>query len=264
MKRVLTVLLFLVAASATAQVTVGTVGTVHTKAASTSDSWSFTMPTGSNLYLVLACTVGNSASVVTMNNYPTWNGSNMTLIGKTANASSPYDASYLWGIVNPTTGAQTLAYGSNVSTDFTCMAISFAGVNQSTPTTNYTGTTGNSTGDVSITITGTNSNDLFIDEVASDDNTLTCTGCPSPQTSRGNNNTLELLGVSTAPGSSSNQSMGWSQNTSAIWAHGGAVIQAAGGATSTPTATNTRNRIHIGDLIRTPLPVEVVSTRWKE
>jgi len=53
--------------------------------------------------------------------------------------------------------------------------------------------------------------------------------------------------------------------TSTIWgAVGVALKQSGGGPTNTPTATNTRNRIHIGNLERTPLPVQFVSTRWKD
>jgi hypothetical protein len=118
----------------------------------TSFSWTHTC-TGSDLYLIVAVFSYNNQGTLTA---PTYNGVTMTLIQSTALAG-PLNKLWLYGLANPATGANTVAFSFSISNSFVAsVATSYTGVDQSTPidvSATATETPGDATYNPAITTT---------------------------------------------------------------------------------------------------------------
>ena len=163
------------------------------QAASVSYSWSHTC-SGDRRFLIVSVgmlsAVGNSVSGIT------YNGIALSLIG-TQSAGMDVIRTEMWGLVNPTTGSNTIAVTLNSSTVSIAEATSWAGVNQSTPTEGLAGAGATNMGaaDATVDVTTSTAEDYVIDAVTSDDAAITAA---SDQVARANvSGPMASLGMST-------------------------------------------------------------------
>lgn len=135
-------------------------------------SWSHTVSTGSNRYLVVGVSMlsvaGSSVTGITYNSVA------MTFIGAVASVSGAI-RSELWGLVAPATGANTVEVTLSAALDSAAGAVSFTGVNQSLPFEAYNSATATNVGaaDATVNVTTVADNDWVVDCVATSDTAIT-------------------------------------------------------------------------------------------
>lgn len=101
---------------------------------------------GSNRILIVGVNIGSLAAVSTV----TYNGDTMTQIRSEDNGDSAHTS--LWYLVNPDTGTHAVQISLPIVTSVTAGAVSFTGVNQTSPIDAHNGATGTSdTPSVSLT-----------------------------------------------------------------------------------------------------------------
>ena len=131
-----------------------------TKVAANDTSWSHTC-TGSNLVLFVTISSwkngGTGAGATTV----TYNSVSMTKVANTP-ASNGAFYSEIWALVNPTTGANTIATSGIVSTTTKASGISFTGADQTTGVDIANSTTG-TTGSVTLALTLGATNEYMVD-----------------------------------------------------------------------------------------------------
>lgn len=140
------------AVSVNAAMTAGNQSDTHAVSGATSFSTTgLTIAAGSNRYLTAVVNWGNSASPASRS--VTWNGVAMTelVFQNNTDGGGNFTAAAIYGLVNPATGANTLAGSWTGSTDCYASAVCFNGADQSTGidaahTTSGTGLTLNVTG----------------------------------------------------------------------------------------------------------------------
>lgn len=129
-------------------------------------SWAHTVGAGANRLLVVALSLRHTGAQAAT--AVTYNGTNLTpLIIRTNNNNARVE---LWYLINPPSGTANVAITwSGASTRAVGGAMSFSGVDQTTPLEDPEGATGNSTAGsaVSITVTTTMRGVWVIDAVAS-------------------------------------------------------------------------------------------------
>jgi len=134
-------------------------------------SWSHTC-TGSNRYLTVGVSMlsvgGSSVSSIT------YNGVALSLIKAQASAVGAVRAE-LWGLVAPATGSNTIAVTLSASLDSAAGAVSYTGVEQTTPYEAGNSATATNVGaaDATVDVTTIADNDWGIDNVATDDTAIT-------------------------------------------------------------------------------------------
>lgn len=95
----------------------------------TTRSETFTVGTGDNRIAVVEVQVENGFTVSSV----TFGGVLMTLLGSNAQTIGTFNNTYLYYLVNPTSGANTVNINTSGSAFTYCMIASYSGVNQSTP-----------------------------------------------------------------------------------------------------------------------------------
>ena len=179
-----------------------------TSATGTSLSWSHTC-TGSNRLLVVGVAVGTVTSDASLVTTVTYNGVSMTSASKVHSNGSSNGYIQMFYLIAPATGANTVAVTNNSSADLAGGSVSFAGVNQSTPTSGLATNVGNGTsGSVSVS---TNVGDMVIDALCNGSGFASGT---SLQTTRwlinANSNSAAGNGASsTAAGAAGSVTMGY-------------------------------------------------------
>lgn len=144
-------------------------------------SWSHTC-TGSNRYLTVGISMlsvgGASVSSITYNSVA------LSLIKAQASAVGAI-RSELWGLVAPTTGSNTIVVTLSASLDSAAGAVSYTGVEQTTPYEAANSATATNVGaaDATVNVTTVADNDWTFDNVATDDTAITV---GAGQTSRSN------------------------------------------------------------------------------
>lgn len=140
--------------------------------AGSTSSWSHTC-TGSNRVLVVGVSMlsaaGSSVSGIT------YNGVAMTLIRAKASAVGAVRVE-LWRLINPASGANTIAVTLSTGLDRVCSAVSFADADQTTPVEGDNDASATNSGaatDASVSITSTTDNCLVVDCVATTDTVIT-------------------------------------------------------------------------------------------
>lgn len=153
----LLVLLCALASPVSAAVSKNSNSVAQTEQSGTSHSnTQLTIAAGSNTVLVAFLLTSGDPGAISA---ATWAGVSMTAIGNANNATSGRRV-YLYGLVAPTTGNQTLSFTTTNSVDTFIYAVAFDGADQSGGTTtfaNFTSATGNST-QPSVAITTANGN----------------------------------------------------------------------------------------------------------
>lgn len=151
------------------------------KTASASYSWTHTC-TGTNLGLFVGVSMlsvlGSSVSGIT------YAGINLIMIGAVASVSGAV-RSEIWFLPNPATGANSIAVTLTASLDSIGNAASFTGVHQAYPIEAFASATTTNVGaaDATVNVTTVSDNDIVIDNVATDDTSITV---GAGQTSRNN------------------------------------------------------------------------------
>lgn len=140
------------------------------QAASASYSWSHTC-TGGNGYLVVGVSMLSLAQTVTG---ITYNSIALTFIGA-QNSVTGAARVELWGLVAPTTGANTIAVTLSGAIASAAVASSYIGVNQSLPTESFAGAQATNVGAADATVNSTTvaDNDWVVDMIATDDIAIT-------------------------------------------------------------------------------------------
>ena len=144
-----------------------------------------------------------------------------TLIGS-ANASASGDASlrsYVLGVVAPPSGSQTATCSWSTNNYYLAINVSsYCGVNQTTPTVNFTSNTASNT---TPTITITNaSGAIATDAVDSNAATITSPTCTSVATDQAGH-----VGIAVSRSSSVNPTCSWTGDTSGPWVETGVSVQ---------------------------------------
>lgn len=144
-------------------------------------SWSHTC-TGSNRYLTVGISMlsvgGSSVTGIT------YSGIALSLIKAQASGAGAI-RSELWGLVAPATGSNTIAVTLSASLDSAAGAVSYTGVEQTTPYEAANSATATNVGaaDATVNVTTIANNDWTFDNVATDDTAITV---GAGQTSRNN------------------------------------------------------------------------------
>ena len=197
-------------------------------------SWSHTCSTGSDRLLLVAFHGPDAGDTVASVTYA---GTSMTLVRETVNAGANLVS--VWELVAPATGANTiLVTVNNAFTSAEGSAISFTGVDQTTPTEADNGSTADAAGAVSTAVTTLTDNAWGVDfctKEASSNGMVVDTG----QTSRVDIDASTLdYGISTegpvTPAGS--VTMGWNDDGSIFnfdWAHVIVAIKPSGAAAAT-------------------------------
>jgi hypothetical protein len=125
-------------------------------------SWSHTTGTGSNRLLLVTIDVfrsnGNPKTVSSI----TYGGVALTLVNTTKYSSNPQIISYLYYLVNPASGAKTIAVSFSGSTLAVGGSVTYANVDQTTPILLSSTNNGSGGGQVvSLTASGSNNKNLF-------------------------------------------------------------------------------------------------------
>lgn len=149
--------------------------------ADNSYTWSHTC-TGLDRYLVVGVSMlsigGSSVTAIT------YNGVALTKIGSVASVSGAVRME-LWGLANPTLGANTIQVDLSASLDSIGGASSFGGVHQTSPYEGFNSASATNVGaaDATVNVTTVADNDWVVDTVATDDTAITV---GAGQTSRWN------------------------------------------------------------------------------
>ena len=177
--------------------------------------FSHTVGAGSNKILIVGVSIDQTTTATVVNTV-TYGGTAMTRVGDTTGVVNTMRIS-LWQLVNPPSGsANVIVTPSTNNTAFIVGAVSYFGVNQTTPLGTFVQATG---GSGSPTVNATSAtNDLVVDVVSVGGALLgnSLTG-GAGQSERYNVNTAVLLGggmigaSSTKPGAAT-VTMSWKQN----------------------------------------------------
>jgi hypothetical protein len=138
-------------------------------------TWSHTVGSGSNRYLIVGVSYWASAFPVSS---ITYNGTNLTYLGGTNNN---VDGAELWGLANPASGTHNIVVTMSAGgMEIGAGATSWTNVNQTTPTGTVV-TAQSTSGNASLTINGT-TGDLIVDVLAHEDgNTAVVNGAQTEQ-----------------------------------------------------------------------------------
>ena len=220
---------------------VAIIGSISSAGSANPLSWTHTVPTGSsNVCLIVGITVSNGDGALGTVTAVTYNGVAMTQVATTADAfaDGPYTRAYLFRLLDPPTGANTVSvtFSGNLggSNGLVGGAVTFANVDQITPVSNSA--TNNSGGGTSTpsTVTVTSAvGEWTIETVAAAANTSL--GSPT-QTQQW---LILDVGGTTAGGSTAagatSVTFEWSMPTgNKIWATAALSLKAAAGAATIP------------------------------
>jgi len=188
-------------------------------------SWSHTIKSGSNRILIVALSTRDGSASVS----GVWYGSELlSQIGGQA-ATGSQNRTDLWYMLAPPTGTANVFVGLLTSKRVVASAISFTGVNQTTPLGTFVGATGQST-TASVNVSSA-PGELVLDTVTTngDANTLTANAGQTEQwdlfSGTGDLNNVRG-GGSTEPGAAS-VTMSWRLGASKVWAIGAVAIKPA-------------------------------------
>ena len=134
-------------------------GTATSRVQSTSQnyiSWTHTVAAGNNRLLVVTISAYNSAGTPATCSGVTYNGVTMTQKVTNVYTTNPQVRSYIFALTNPPTGsAYTIRGNFSASTVSVGGAVSYAGVDQTTPIQTFNSAIGSGTSpSVSVTVTG--------------------------------------------------------------------------------------------------------------
>ncbi|MDQ3195170.1 MAG: hypothetical protein M3Q32_02020 [Pseudomonadota bacterium] len=209
-------------------------------------SFSHTVGAGSNRVLIVGISIDRTTMVNVISSV-TYGGTTLTNIGNTAGSSNTMRIS-LWRLVNPAVGTANVVVTPSINNiKYVAGAVSYFGVDQTTPLGSFAAATGGS-GTPTVNVSSA-ANDLVVDVVAVGDALLGNSIAPGAgQTQRYNINTATILGGgmigagSTEPGAAT-VTMSWTQNGSlnGRWAIGAVALKPA-----PPTITKVFNPNTIG------------------
>lgn len=140
------------------------------QAASSGYTWSHTC-TGSNRYLTVGVAMLSLAQTVTS---ITYNSVAMTFLGA-QNSVTGAARTELWGLVAPSTGANTISVTLSGSIASAGVASSYTNVHQTSPTESFNSAQATNVGaaDATVDVTTVANNDWAVDMVATDDTAIT-------------------------------------------------------------------------------------------
>ncbi|HEY7634895.1 MAG TPA: hypothetical protein VH763_05100 [Gemmatimonadales bacterium] len=213
-------------------------------------SWSHTVGTGTQRLLVVGVTVRNGLNLGVS---VTYGGTGLTLLRSTRNSDNAVRAE-LWYLKNPASGTANVTVTLLGAAKMAGGAVSFSGVNQTTPIGAIASDSSTGTGTTNPTTTVTSATgNLVIDAVAMEGSAGTVTAGAN-QTQRWTNTTGsaggEIRGVgSTEPGAAS-VTMSWTKTNNAKWAIVAASIN--------PAAAPSLSLVKFAD-VPTPKPGDVVT-----
>jgi len=223
--------------------------TSHTFANSATHTWSHTVGAGSNRVLVVG--VSNRDGTRTVSTV-TYGGVALTRIGL-QNGAGTANRVELWRLIAPATGTANIIVTLSGSTETVAGAVSYTGVDQTTPFGTFASASGTSTAP-SVAVTSA-SGEVVMDVVAANgdsDGATVGTG----QTQRWNDFTGtgggDIHGAgSTEPGAAS-VTMAWTLVASKAWAIGAVPVKPATCPTPTSTPTNTPTNTATPTVTNTP------------
>jgi hypothetical protein len=125
-----------------------------------SGSFAYTVNANAERFLLVRIGIANGVTVSGV----TYNGVNLTLIGRSQNGTNC--DSEMWGLKNPASGSNTLAWTLTGSEKHVVAATGMSGINQTVPYRNFTGAIGNSAG-ASVTVPNTTNEHKVMDGVCS-------------------------------------------------------------------------------------------------
>ena len=153
------------------------------QASASTYNWSHTTyASGNSRYLIVGVSMlsvaGSSVTGITYNSVA------MTFLGAVASVSGAV-RSELWGLVAPSTGANSIAVTLSTGLVSAACAITFTGVHQTSPTEGFASATATNVGaaDATVNVVTVADNDWVVDQVATDDTAITV---GAGQTSRNN------------------------------------------------------------------------------
>lgn len=185
-------------------------------------TWTHT-PVGTPTLAVVGVALGNDSAVVVTT--VTYGGTLMTLIRNDVDVTGIRAKTWLYRLVSPPTGAQTVRVNLSISNRVVAGAITVRGSDTTTPISNHNGTRGNSASP-SVSVTSA-VGELVVDAVALDEGGSWTAG--AGQTERWDRQQFPVSGAgSTEPGAAS-VTMSWTNSVSNEWAISAASIKAAGG-----------------------------------
>jgi len=118
-------------------------------------SWNHTTGTGSNRLLLVAVGVHKATGLPTTVTSVTYDGAALTQVTTAVYTSNPQVRTYVFRLVNPTSGTKTIVVNFAGATLSVAGAVTYTGVDQSTPIQTSNTATGSSTApSVSVTVTG--------------------------------------------------------------------------------------------------------------
>lgn len=123
------------------------------------DSWSFTNNSGNLLVLGIGISILAGTDLVTA---VTYNGVAMTRIGYKGNANGGGIAGYLYYLLAPATGSNTIAITATGATRIESYAASYTGVKQATPDATSTPTSATAATSIADTLTTVADNAIHI------------------------------------------------------------------------------------------------------
>jgi hypothetical protein len=143
----------------TATVTFDSASSVEAATPATSVSWSHTTGTASNRLLVVAVSVHAATGTPTTVSSVTYGGAPLTQVTTALySVTAPQVRTYIFRLLNPQSGTQTITVNFAASTLYVCGATTYANVDQSAPIQTFATATGSSTSpSVPVTVTGTGS-----------------------------------------------------------------------------------------------------------
>lgn len=204
-------------------------------AGQSSRSWSHTVGSGTNRAIYVACCFwNNGGSVSTV----TYGGVSLTRVLQSS-LSTSNDRVEVWRLLNPTSGAATVAVTFSTAADGETASLSFDTVHQTTPERNTGSTTGSSNGPT-ISATGAQTGDAILDALCWEDRSIAATmGTQTNRVQRFNTTAVAGEGgagstVTTAP---TPQTMNWTfaGGNSRVHALGYVVIANDGGGAAQDT-----------------------------
>lgn len=189
-------------------------------------SWSHTA-TGTNRYVVVAVgTAGANGCTCTA----TYGGVSMTNLGSAVNTtgygSGVQGTAQLFGLINPPTGAQTVALTFSAAGNYgTGVSLSYTGVHQTVAAGSpFTNTGSAASASDTLTVTGGFTGERVVDIVALDASTSAPTGT---QTSRANTGAAGYLAACQDAAGGSSVAMQWSWSPNGAFAHAAVNLKAA-------------------------------------
>jgi hypothetical protein len=195
---------------------------------SSSRSFSHTVGVGSNTVLYAVMCFWNSGGTVTA---CTYGGTGLTLVRRSG-LSSSQDRVEFWRLLNPTAGAATLAVTFSAAADGEVAAISFTGVDQTTPERTAGGdTSGSAVATASISATGAQTGDAILDGFAWD-----FSGTAATMVAHTGRTQRFMTAIGSSEGGAGStltsapnpQTMDWNTSTARAWTLGYIVLAAAG------------------------------------